>query len=322
MIMNKVTVEPQLFTGAYVDFNGSFDYVFPLKKKLRLDHFLKSLTTFVSRNFWVQAIDRNLLQVNGRTPDKSMKLNEGDRIQFDYFKLYRALKGQDLKIKIPYEVLYESKHYILVDKPSGYLIHRVGFLDYSVVSQLSADRNETLYIVHRLDKYTSGVCLFARSSEAAAKLTETLKGQGFYKYYMVASESMLENRSGLVTWPIGSDDPRIHKKKQKIDFVEGQSARTRYRYLTSRKGLHYYFVRIFTGRQHQIRVHFQALGAHVYGDELYSYDDYSRFEPMHDFSEKDLGLHALRLRFYCPFDKKMVVVTKRPQRVPFRALFG
>ena len=64
------------------------------------------------------------------------------------------------------------------------------------------------------------------------------------------------------------------------------------------------------------------MGAHVYGDELYSYDDYSHFEPMHDFSEKDLGLHALRLRFKCPFERHQVVVTDRPSRVPFNGFFG
>lgn len=320
--MNKVKIEPQHFLGAYVDFRGHFDYIFPHNKKMRLDHFLKCLTSFVSRNFWIQAIDMKLLTVNGKFPSKSSKLNQGDRIEFNYFKLYKTVRGEELRMEIPYQVLYESDNYILVNKPSGYLIHRVGFLDYSLVSQVSEDRSEPLYIVHRLDKYTSGVCIFARSSQAAARLTETLKSHGFYKYYLVASEYPLKKTSGVVTWPIGSDDPRIHKKKQKIDFEEGQSARTRYRHLTSKNGLHYYFVRIFTGRQHQIRVHFQALGAHIVGDELYSYSDYSQFEPMHDFSEKDLGLHAVRLRFRCPFEKKMIVVTHRPKRVPFQGLFG
>ena len=64
------------------------------------------------------------------------------------------------------------------------------------------------------------------------------------------------------------------------------------------------------------------MGAHVYGDELYSYDDYSHFEPMHDFQKKILGLHAVRLRFTCPFEGKEVVVTDRPSRVPFNGFFG
>ncbi len=320
--MIKVKVEPIQFQGAYLDFNGQFDFTFPLNRKMRLDHFLKSLTTFVSRNFWVQAIEQSLLTVNDQFPHKSMKLSMGDRIQFDYYRLYKALRGEDLEVKIPYEVLYECDHYIVVNKPSGYIIHRVGFLDYSLVSQVAKDRGETLYIVHRLDKYTSGVCLFARSSSSAAKLTEVLKGYGFSKYYLVASEYKLNQASGLVEWSIGGDDPRIHKKKQKIDMEHGQSAKTRYRYLGFRNNLHYYFVRIFTGRQHQIRVHFQALGAHVYGDELYSYEDYSHFEPMHDFSEENLGLHAIRLRFRCPYDGSQVVVTHRPSRVPFHGFFS
>ena len=320
--MIKVKIEPIQFQGAYLDFNGEFDFTFPLNRKMRLDHFLKCLTTFVSRNFWVQAIERNLLTVNGKLPHKSMKISFGDRIRFDYYLLYKALRGEDLGVTIPYEVLYESEHYLLVNKPSGYLIHRVGFLDYSLVSQVAKDRNEALYIVHRLDKYTSGVCLFARSSHAAAELTKVLKNQGFSKYYLVVSEFDLNRSTGSIELPIGKDDPRIHKKKQKIDVEFGQAAKTRFRYLGFKNNLHYYFVRIFTGRQHQIRVHFQAMGAHVFGDELYSYDDYSHFKPMYDFSEKDLGLHALRLRFKCPFEGHQVVVTDRPSRVPFNGFFG
>ena len=75
--MIKVKIEPIQFQGAYLDFNGEFDFTFPLNRKMRLDHFLKCLTTFVSRNFWVQAIERNLLTVNGKLAHKSMKISLG-----------------------------------------------------------------------------------------------------------------------------------------------------------------------------------------------------------------------------------------------------
>ena len=113
------------------------------------------------------------------------------------------------------------------------------------------------------------MCIFARSSNAAAKLTEVLKNQGFSKYYLVASEFELNLTSGLIELPIGSDDPRIHKKKQKIDEEFGQTAKTRFRYLGLNNNLHYYFVRIFTGRQHQIRGSFPSNGCSCFTEMSY-----------------------------------------------------
>ena len=159
--------------------------------------------------------------------------------------------------------------------------------------------------------------IFGTSSQAAHQLQDLLRKVGFQKNYLVATHQKLTRDSGVMDQPIGKDDPRIHKKKQKVDFEQGLSARTRFRYLGSKENFYYYLVRIYTGRQHQIRVHFQNAGAYVAHDELYSYEDYSHFAPMHDFSEENLGLHALRLKFYCPFEKRLVSFTSFPERFPF-----
>jgi len=301
----------------YLDFEGRFDYRFDQDRKSRIDVFLSSLSAAVSRTFWTRALQKGWIQVNAKPVRKSYSLKTGDHICFDYYEIYQCLEGKNLKIEIPYGILAHEKDFIVVDKPHGVLTHRIGFLDHSVLSQVAADISSPLFTVHRLDKYTSGVCLFAKSSKAAHQLQELLRGQGFEKYYLVASEKKLPQFSGVFSQPIGVDDPRIHKKKRRVDLEQGLFARTRYRFFYSFQGYHYYLVRIFTGRQHQIRVHFQHGGAPVANDELYSQEDYSGFPPLYEYNEQNLGLHALRLRLVSPFSGKCLCFTSWPRRQPF-----
>lgn len=285
--------------------------------KTRVDQFLGGVSSFVSRNFWHRALEADYIQVNGESVKKSFMLRAGDLVEFDFYTIYEKLKNESLRIRIPYTLLFQCKDYVVIDKPEGYLTHRIGFIDHSVMSQVGEDLNSPMYTVHRLDKYTSGTCLFARNSVSADKLQSLLRKGGIHKYYLVATQRKLSRFSGLMCQPIGKDDPRIHKKKQKVDYLNGQSAKTRYRFLSSKGSFHYYLVRIFTGRQHQIRVHFQNAGAPVAFDELYSYDDYSHLPPMYSYSETNLGLHALALKFFCPFMNKVVKFSSLPSRFPF-----
>lgn len=302
---------------ALLDFQGKFDFQWPLEEKIRIDHFLQSQSDHVSRSFWVKCLEKKGILVNEGPVKKNYMVKLGDRIQFDYYELCRRLKNEELSQKIDYEIVYDHPEYVVLNKSSGCLIHRIGFLDYSLASQASQDIGTELYIVHRLDKFTSGVCLFAKSSKAADRLQTTLKAGGIEKYYLVATQRRLPKTSGLFTEPIGAGDPKIHKKFQIVDYEHGLHAKTRYRYALSKGKVHYYLVRIFTGRQHQIRVHFQFAGAPVLNDELYSYDDYSHLGLMYQFSEVDLGLHAYKLRFQCPFDQEMKTVKSLPDRRPF-----
>jgi RluA family pseudouridine synthase len=314
---NKTAEKRRKIPGALLNFNGHFDYCFQEKIRMRTDHFLHNLTTRVSRAFWYKALEKGFIFINYKPmTKKSYLLKTGDVIQFDYYHLCRILLGEDLNFSTKYQILKETSDYLAVNKPSGVLIHRVGFVDHSLISQLENDYQQPLFSVHRIDKFTSGICLIARSSKAADALQALIRNNQINKIYLVATEKKLPQKSGLFTAPIGHDDPAIHTKKQKIDFLEGAECKTRFR-LIGQKENYYYLVRIFTGRQHQIRVHFQFGGAPVANDELYSHDDYSIFPPMYDYSEYELGLHAFHLCFKCPFSDKLTHIKCLPRRKPF-----
>lgn len=300
-----------------LDFDGTFKYFYEYETKIRVDHFLSSITFTVSRSFWAKAIALGKVLINSKPICKNYLLRSGDLITFDYFNIWYHLKGTDLRKKIPYQIIFENDDYMVVHKDSGSLVHRVGFLDYSIISQIEYDKKQTLYVVHRIDKYTSGLLLIAKSKSSCTKLQKIVGDHSVQKYYLVCTEKQLEKSSGVMDQAIGEGIPRVHRKHQKVDFINGLFAKTRYRYIAKARGHYFYLARIFTGRQHQIRVHFQYNGAHILNDELYSYEDYSHIEPMHNFNEINLGLHAFRLRFYCPFEQKMVSFTSYPERNPF-----
>ncbi len=302
----------------YLNFDGHFDWVYQESYPQRLDQFLGGLSSVISRTVWVKALGTKKIMLNGVPESKKGRLiRQGDRIVFDFYAMAREILGEELCLKIPWQKIYADDNLVVVNKPSGVLMHRIGFFDFSLVSQVEKDLGLSLHVVHRLDKATSGVCVFAKSAMAAATFQKTMTEGGIHKIYLAASHFLLKKLSGVNEEPIGQDDPRIHSKKQKVDPEQGVRARTRYRYIGSKDDLHYYMLRIFTGRQHQIRVHMQSMGAHLAFDELYSYTDYSKFPPMYNYSEENLGLHAYRLRFICPFTKALRIFTASPIRYPF-----
>ncbi|PCJ18730.1 MAG: hypothetical protein COB02_09850 [Candidatus Cloacimonadota bacterium] len=300
-----------------LNFDGKFEYLYEYEQKIRVDHFLSSITFTVSRTFWAKAIGLGKVLINKKSICKNYLLREGDLITFDYFDIWFHLKGEILKRKVPYQIIFENNDYMIVHKSSGFLVHRVGFLDYSIVSQIEYDKQQTLYVVHRIDKYTSGLLFIAKTKSSCTVLQKMIKEHSVQKYYLICTKNKLEKSSGLMTQPIGVGIARVHQKHQKVDYINGLHAKTRYRYVGQTRGNYFYLARIFTGRQHQIRVHFQYNGAHILNDELYSYEDYSHIKPMHDFNENNLGLHAFRLRFCCPFEKRIMQFTSYPERNPF-----
>ncbi len=306
-----------------VQFGGKFDWVFPYQTQVRLDQFLSGLSRMVSRAFWVRAVEGGMIWINGEPARrKNQILKKEDRIRFDYFQICRDLMGVELHQDVSYRLIEEDENFVVVEKPSGVLIHRIGFLDFSLVSQVGRDLNQELFVIHRLDKYTSGIVVFGKHAEAAKRFQSLLHSPRMAKIYLAASFHPIQPVSGLMLEPIGQDDVRIHSKKQKVDFTDGSDCKTRYRMAGEMDGRYFYLVRIFTGRQHQIRVHFQNRGAPLIQDELYAYQDYDLLPAGYDYDESWLGLHAYRLRFEDPFTGKYRVFTSRPSRWPFERLFS
>lgn len=207
-------------------------------------------------------------------------------------------------------VLYEDDDLVVIDKPPGMVVHpgsgqtrgtlAAGLLHrYPELDGVgAADR---WGLVHRLDKDTSGAILVARSQEAFDGLTGQLRERKISREYLTLIEGVLKPPTGTIDAPIGRD-PGTPTRRAVIR--EGKHARTHYRLVKNYDEHDLAFVKVTleTGRTHQIRVHFAAIGHPIVGDATYG----SRREP--GLSPR-IFLHAGELKFKHPSDGSEIVVT-------------
>jgi len=196
---------------------------------------------------------------------------------------------------------------VAIDKPAGMIVHAgAGVHSGTVVNALLhrfgalSDVGGALRpgIVHRLDRYTSGVLLVAKNDAAHHALAAQFSGRRIEKVYLALVHGVLQQETGRIERPI-SRDP-VHRTRMTARLPEGRAAWSEYRVLRRFERFTYVEVRIGTGRTHQIRVHLSSIGHPVAGDPLYG----APRDPAHD----RYFLHAHRIRFARPADGQQVTV--------------
>ena len=157
-------------------------------------------------------------------------------------------------------------------------------------------------IVHRLDRYTSGVLLVAKNDAAHHSLAEQFSGRRIEKTYLALVHGRLKQESGRIDRPITRDP--THRTRMTARLGEGQAASSEYRVLQRFERFTLLEVRIGTGRTHQIRVHLSGLGHPVVGDTLYGAP--AKVEGLPPLAR--YFLHAHRIRFRAPATGEEVTV--------------
>lgn len=207
-------------------------------------------------------------------------------------------------------VLYEDDDLVVIDKPAGMVVHpgsgqtkgtlAAGLL-YRYPELEGVGATDRWGLVHRLDKDTSGTILVARNQQAFDGLAGQMRERKIRREYLTLVEGVLKPPTGTIDAPIGRD-PGTPTRRAVIR--EGKHARTHYRLVKNydERDLAFVKVTLETGRTHQIRVHFAAIGHPVVGDPTYG----SRREP--GLSPR-IFLHAGELRFKHPSDSSEIVVT-------------
>ena len=277
----------------------------------RLDVFLTArLSGGISRARVRRMIDGGGVRVDGRARPAGFRLKAGMRVTVDVETPLRrppAALAQD----IPIAVLHEDDALLIVDKPAGMPVHPgAGHPDSTLVNallgmgkRLSATGGDALRpgIVHRLDKDTSGLMMVAKTDAAHAALSEQLRARTVEKVYLALASGEPRPARAAIDAPIGRD-PYDRKKMAIADG--GRDALTRYTVLRSAGGKSLIEVRPKTGRTHQIRVHFAAIGNPIIGDALYGTPD-ARLIGRH-------FLHAARLGFEHPTTGERVAFESPP----------
>jgi tRNA pseudouridine32 synthase/23S rRNA pseudouridine746 synthase/23S rRNA pseudouridine1911/1915/1917 synthase len=212
---------------------------------------------------------------------------------------------------LPYglAVLYEDQDIIVVDKPPGLLTVGAGtdesrqtrtacFVLTDYVRKRCARSRKRVFVVHRLDRETSGVLIFAKSPEAKLRLQERWKATK--KKYLAAVHGRCEKMSETITSFLAEN--KAYFVYSTPDPARGKLAETAYRVVKQTRHFALLEVDLLTGRKNQIRVHLAGIGHPVVGDRKYG---------RRDDSFAHLALHARSISFPHPFSGKELTFTAK-----------
>lgn len=205
------------------------------------------------------------------------------------------------------EILYEDNHIIVVVKPFNILSQSDDTKDIDMLTLIKSYLKEKynkpgnvyLGLIHRLDRPTGGIMVFAKTSKAASRLSEQIRLNLFTKKYLAIVNGYLSEKSGVF-------EDYILKKEDNSSVISnlGKYAKLEYEVLKEKYNLSLVNIILHTGRHHQIRVQFASRNHPLYGDQRYGKS-----------SKKQLALFAYYLSFNHPVTKEKLEFIKYPDKV-------
>ena len=272
-------------------------------KNQRLDAFLASSLDGLTRSQATRLIESGEVAVNGRAVSKSYKLAGGEDIAVT---LPEPEPVEAVPQDIPLDVVYEDADVIVVNKPSGMVVHPApGHPDGTLVNALLYHCVGTLSgiggalrpgIVHRIDRDTSGLIIAAKNDAAHQYLSAQLADHTLARTYECIVVGKLREDRGTVDAPIARHPT---DRKRMAVVAGGREAVTHWEVIARYPGYTHVRCRLETGRTHQIRVHMAYIGHPILGDTVYG-------------AKKEVPgltgqcLHAVGLRFLHPRTHEVV----------------
>lgn len=239
----------------------------------RLDVVLAAVPQVGSRAAAQRLIDAGRVTVDGRPRPKRHRLREGEHLVADTSPLGAAPPDAAATEGVPYRVVHEDSHLVVVEKPAGVVVHpapghRTGTLAQALAGRAAGGADPWRPgVVHRLDRDTSGLLAVAKSDRVHRALQALIRERRMTREYLALVQGRLDARSGTVDAPLGRDRARRTVVSTRTD--KPRPARTHFTRLESLGRTTLVRARLETGRTHQIRAHFAAIGHPVAGDAAY-----------------------------------------------------
>jgi 23S rRNA pseudouridine1911/1915/1917 synthase len=256
---------------------------------MRLDVYLAGVVG--SRAKAQRLIDAGLVRVDGVVRPKRFTLSGGETVDVD------EPEAAPLTDVLPAEfrIAYEDEHLLVIDKPAGVVVHpgvghEHGTLVQALAGRVAGGPPERPGVVHRLDRDTSGLLLFARSERVHAALQAALRAREITREYLALVEGRPPARRGTIDAPLGRD--RRVRTRISTDTNDPHAAITHFVVEQALPSDTLLRVTLETGRTHQIRAHLLAIGHPVVGDP-----EYGRAKT---YGLRRQFLHAERLAFGHP----------------------
>ncbi|MFW5831488.1 MAG: RluA family pseudouridine synthase [Prolixibacteraceae bacterium] len=283
---------------------------FTVTENSLLMDFLKTQMPHKSRNNIKSLLSHKQVLVEGKPVSQfNFPLSPGQKVEISSNRILPEQKFRE------YSIVYEDHHLLVIDKMAGLLSmateNEKRNTAYSLLSNhvKKQDKGNKIFIVHRLDRETSGLMLFAKSEPVKIKLQEFWNETVLERTYIAVVEGMVEKQEGTISSYLSED--KVFKMHSSQTPKDGKKAVTHFSVLKKNKGYSLLKVNLETGRKNQIRIHMKEMGHPVAGDKKYG----ATTNPM-----KRLGLHAMKITFIHPVTgEKMKFETKIPRT--FRRLF-
>lgn len=268
---------------------------FDVKTPMPLMEFLLENLKDLSRNNIKSLLTRKQVAIDGAAVSQfDFMLSKGDVVMIGHHSFRIPLARRKTL-----DIIYEDKEFIVINKPSGLLSiasdNEKGMTAYRLLMDYyrHEDAHNRIYVVHRLDKDTSGVLMVAKNEEIRDKLqnvwNDIVTKRG---YYAIVEGTLEEKQKTIKSW---LRPTRTNIMYSSFKPGDGQESITHYKVMKENNGYSLVDVNIDTGRKNQIRVHMKDIGHNVVGDEKYG----STKNPINR-----LGLHAYELEFTHPVTKK------------------
>lgn len=277
-------------------------------ESIRIDRYLSDQFEDVSRSQIQRLIEAGNVSLNGMIIEKTSTIvTPGDSLKI---LLIEDKPERIIPEGIPLDILYEDENVIVINKESGMVVHPgAGNYSGTVVNALLAHYApirevgdpERPGVVHRLDKETSGVLIFAKTNKAYKWLVQQFKSRDLQKKYLALVDGHPPTPTGRIEAPITRD---IYNRMRMAVGLRGQGKPASSEYFELQRFEHHSYleVHLLTGRTHQIRVHLSYIGVPVTGDTLYGHR-----KPSIDIDR--FFLHASSLTIKLPGDRTPMTFT-------------
>lgn len=269
---------------------------------IRLDKYLIN-TQDMSRSKIQKLIEEDYILVNGKSVKSSYIVKENDIITIDDYEENSDILPEN----IPLDIVYEDEYLLVVNKPSGMVVHPapgnytgtlVNALMFHCKNDLSSvNGNIRPGIVHRIDADTSGLLLVAKNDLVHNDLAKQISEKSVVRKYICLVHGVIFEDSATIDAPIGRDEK--DRKKMCVTADNSKDAVTHIRVLERYKDATLIECVLETGRTHQIRVHMNYINHPVVNDPVYGYNK---------LDDKEFGqmLHAKEIGFIHPITKEFL----------------
>ncbi len=265
----------------------------------RIDNFLSGRLKGVPKSLIYRLLRTGQVRINGKRAKPDVRVLAGDRVRIPPVRVAERAEpgtppaGQSARVEA--SILSEDRDFLVIDKPAGVASHGGSGISFGAIELLRAARpRDTLELVHRLDRDTSGVLVLAKKRSALTALQAEIREGRVEKRYLALLEGRLPKQKLTVDVALRKSVLQGGERMVRVD-EDGKASRSRFSEVERFDGATLAEIAIETGRTHQIRVHSAHIEHPVAGDEKYGDKAFNR--AMREKGLKRLFLHAARFEF-------------------------